>query len=189
MNITIFDLDHTLLKRNSSYLFGFYLYRQRFISSIKLIAALADYVRHKYFGLSIHKLHRKSFERLFKGHSRLLVEQHVKAFLDQQLDKLVSPIVLERLRQAQRSGDTIMILSSSPDFLVSAIAERLLIDQWHATFYQTDEKMEFISIGSILDGEGKLQIVHDTIKKHGCRVDKITVFSDSHSISLQRGGV
>jgi HAD superfamily hydrolase (TIGR01490 family) len=180
MNITIFDLDHTLLKRNSSYFFGFYLYHQRFISSIKLIAALADYVRHKYFGLSIHKLHEKSFDRLFKGRSLPLIEQHVKTFLDQQLNQLISPIVLDRLKKAQRSGDTILILSSSPDFLVSAIAERFSIDQWHATRYLTDEKKQFTSIGNILDGEGKIQIVHELIKKHEWHVDKITVFSDSH---------
>lgn len=180
MNITIFDLDHTLLTRNSSYFFGFYLYHKQVFSSFKLVAALADYVRHRFFGLSIQKLHEKSFERLFKGRSLPVIEHHVRGFLDEQLDQLLSPIVLERLRKAQRSGDYIMILSSSPDFLVSAIAERLSIDRWYATLYQTDHEERFTSIKKILDGEGKFQIVHDLGKREKWPVGKMTVYSDSH---------
>lgn len=180
MRLSVFDLDHTLLTINSSYHFGAYLYRQKFFSFPSLLASLFYYARHKLFGLSIQKLHQKTFQLLFKGVSIEDLQAYVTVFLEQQLtEKLYQP-ALQRLHEAQKRGDYTLILSSSPDFLVRPIAEWFGVDSWQATIYAVDDGGCLSHLASILEGQDKANYLAHLIREMGIHSSSVTVYSDSH---------
>ena len=159
MKLVIFDLDHTLLTANSSFKFGSYLYQQNFFSFWTLLACLYNYGRHKLCGMPLQALHFNSFSRLFKGRSLSNVQTHVEAFLNENLDALLFKPVVQRLKAAQNCGDYVLILSSSPDFLVGEIARRLGVEQWKATSYQIDCQGIFSNISHVMEGGDKADYV------------------------------
>lgn len=180
MRLTVFDLDHTLLTVNSSFYFGSFLYRQKFFSFWKLPGCLIDYARHKWLGMSIHDLHTKIFKRLFIGRALSDVERHVNIFLKQSLDNLLYSPIVQRLLEAQHRGDDVLILSSSPDFLVKDIARRLHVSHWKATMYQTDEKGRLTAISHVMDGEDKANYIKELVDRKQFLRSAITVYSDSY---------
>lgn len=181
--VTIFDLDHTLLNSNCSFRFGFFLYRHRFFSFFNLIACLFIYARHKWLGLPIYELHRKVFVRLFKGQNQKKISELVQQFLDHSFDTMCNPVVVQRLRDAQslsQCNHEVIILSSSPSFLVVAIAARFNVFHSSSTVYQCDDKGNFVAIEKVMEGEEKAQYLAEWMKKKQLNTTYITVYSDSH---------
>lgn len=177
--LIVFDLDHTLLKKNCSFSFGLYLYQQNYFSFWKLVTSLSDYVWHKWGVLSLQDLHDNSFKRLFKGHPQEEIAVHVVNFLNSYLDSLLFEPLLLRLKAAQKEGDHVLILSSSPDFLVREIARRLSVTKWKSTGYETDNAGKFSKISQVMDGKNKAQLVYELAKELSIPLAAVTAYSDS----------
>lgn len=180
LRLNVFDLDHTLLKANSSYRFGAYLYRQRFFSWPVLAYCLSVYACHQLGMISIPSIHKKIFSLLFKGRAIEDIAYHVEQFLDQELKIMLYHPAIARLQEAQRNGYWTMILSSSPDFLVQPIAARLGVKEWKASLYRKDERGRLIEITEIIEGQGKADYVSFLIKQFNIPSSHVTVYSDSY---------
>lgn len=180
MKLIVFDLDHTLLVANSSFRFGIFLYQQKIFSFWTLLGCLHDYARHKWLGMSVQTLHARTFSRLFKGACSKEIRRHVDQFLTAELTSMLYAPVIQRLQAAQARGDLVLILSSSPDFLVEAIAERLQVPQWEATRYQIDKEGKFAAITSVMEGENKAHYVQGLVAQLPISLSNVTVYSDSH---------
>lgn len=180
MRLTIFDLDHTLLTANSSFRFGFFLFRKRFFSLWTLLTCCAIYARHKWLGMSIHQLHSKTFARLFKGCLLADISRYVNQFLIESLSAMLNDSVVQRLKQAQNQGDHVLILSSSPDFLVKAIAGRLQVPHWSATIYECDEKGKLSAIKQVMEGQDKADYLKKLMDQLQVAQSALTVYSDSY---------
>lgn len=180
MRLTVFDLDHTLLTTNSSFRFGSFLFQQKFFSFWALLGCLSAYARYKWLRMSIHDLHQKTFIHLFKGRSLADIHSHVNRFLDDVLDAMLYPPAIQRLKEAQARGDTVIILSSSPDFIVGAIAKRLNVKSWQATLYQSNEQGALIAVAQAFDGEYKAEYLKQLSTEMNLLRSDITVYSDSH---------
>ena len=162
--LIVFDLDHTLLSCNSSFHFGQYLFRQKYFSLLTLVGCLSDYARHKYLGMPIQDLHENSFSRLFLGKPYEEICSFVDRFLTESLESLFNQKVLQRLKEAQRTGQHVLVLSSSPDFLVDAIAKRLSVPMSKATCYDVCPQGRFSGISHVLRGEDKAEYVTNLSK-------------------------
>ena len=150
------------------------------IPSRTLFQCLFYYIRHKWCGFPLNDLHQKSFESLFKGRSKKEVDHFVSAFLSENLDHYIHSPVLQRLHQAQEQGHYVIIMSSSPDFLVAPIAKHLSIQEFQATIYETDETNHFVRISSVLGGQEKAEYVRLLTDKLRIPIESMTVYSDSH---------
>lgn len=179
MQISIFDLDHTLLRANSSYRFGNYLYRHQAMSFFTLLVCLANYACHKGLGLSVKRIHQNIFKVLFNGRALSEIQGYVADFLDKELDSLINPIVYERLTLAQKNGHHTIILSSSPDFLVSAIAERLSVLEWKGTEFSTNSHGYLSHIVQLMEGTDKALYIKNLVKKNPVSFLDITFYTDS----------
>ncbi len=180
MPLHVFDLDHTLLKVNSSYRFGEYLYHHQFFTFSTLLACLCAYTRHKWLGMSVQSLHAKTFAHLFKGCDLTAIQRHVENFLLENFASLLYDPVVKRLEAAQDKGEEAIILSSSPDFLVGAIANRLQVLNWTGTPYLRNSQGKFSSIGPILEGQGKADIVISLAQQMNLPLSDTIVYSDSY---------
>ncbi len=153
--LSVFDLDHTLLRINVSYCFCLYLYRKKILSLIDVAFAAFYYIRHRYLKLSFLDYHSKLFERLLKGKSLNLLNEQADQFIEEILPSYLYPPAFSALKQAEYT----MILSSSPDFLVGKIAKKLGVDKYRATQYLVDKDQKLCKISSVMHGDFKAKAI------------------------------
>ena len=180
LGLSVFDLDHTLVKGNSSFGFCLYLISKGALPFYSLFYALCYYIRHYFFGLSLEQLHKAIFKLVLKGRSLSLLEKYAESFVDFYLDKAINFSTLFRLRLAQHLGHYTLILSNSPSFLVSAFAKRLGVDGCGATRYGVDKNNRLSRIDFILQGEEKAECVNQIASSFQIPKEKVTAYSDSY---------
>lgn len=180
MKFSVFDLDRTLLSKNSSFEFCKFLYKNRVFSFFFVIQSFLYSIRHKYFGLTLEQLHHSVFRKLLRGMSLKTLSEYVYSFVEREIENLLYLPALERLRLAQHEGHFTMILSNSPNFLVSAIASKLQVDDWRASEYKVDKDQKLCQIALILHGEAKAFWVRTMSRYLGIQEQEVTAYSDSY---------
>lgn len=178
--LSIFDLDNTLVKVNTSFSFGKYLYKQGILSFFTMISLVFLYVRHRFFSLSLEELHEQSFRRLFLGIPLEKVNQWVEGFLSLHFASIGNPPAVGCLKQAQQEGHYTVILSSSPDFLVGPIAELFGVDEWRATSYAVDKNQILSHISELFTGKEKANACMVIIAACKLPRERSAVYSDSY---------
>lgn len=167
MKVLAFDLDRTLLKQNSSLAFCRYLLAHRALSFSQFIFSLRCYFSYRFLGGSYHQLHQKVFTRLLLKKSHSTFESHARQFVRAKVGSLFYMPVVERLKKGKACGEKVLILSSSPTFLVEPIAHLLGADGWLATSYRVDAEGNIEQIADFVDGETKARFLrHFTEKVH-----------------------
>jgi HAD superfamily phosphoserine phosphatase-like hydrolase len=168
------DVDGTLTRSNLSFLFGNFLYRQKKISLMQALRATLLYLLHRVGILSVERLHRSIFSFLFKGKMKSVYEEAADQFFADAEWAFRHNVIAEIL-QLRSQGARLVLLSSSPDFLVCRMARRLKITEWYGTQYCCSQEGVFSCIGHIMTGKEKAKIVqHDTAGEV-----RIITFSDS----------
>lgn len=181
----VFDLDHTLLKTNGSFSFGVFLYRKKKISFSQCTNMAFAYFRHKYFGMSFEKLHQMVFDIFLKDSSKNTWETLAEEFFRVSFSDLIYLPTLKCLWKAKERGKEVLILSSSPDFLVSAFARCLVNVPWKATEYLTDHEGKIKKIGVVMDGVVKARSLMDYLNDHPHNQEQIVVYTDNlHDLPL-----
>lgn len=178
--ISVFDLDHTLLTENCSFRFGAFLYQSKRLALSSTLYAVSCYSLHAAGLLPLQNLHEKLFNRLFKGSSAWLLENLARQFVQAHVPHLLYQPAYERFLEASEQGHRTLLLSSSPDFLIRAVADYLKVDDWSATPYLTDANNRFISLGKVLSGEGKRAYLKEQMDKLDVSVEEVYAYSDSH---------
>lgn len=178
--ISVFDLDRTLIRGNSSYQFCLYLFHRKFFSLFTIIYSTFCYFRHCLLGMSLIDLHQKIFKRLLLGRSLDSMEKYVDSFVDESLSRTTYLPAAHCLRQAQLNGHYTIILSNSPSFLVSRIASFFNVDEWKATQYAVDKDKNLSHISSIMQGEAKAAYLLKISQQLGVEKENITAYSDSY---------
>ncbi len=177
--LTVFDLDKTIVSDNCSFVFCRYLVAKKVLPFSSLFYSLFYYVKHVFFGMSLNDLHAKIFKRLLKGRSLEKLEDKVGPFLQEYLHSKFYPPVLAKLKLAQHLGHYTLILSNSPSFLVEKIAQMLGVNEWRATEYAIDKEKNLSHIASVMQGDEKAFCVKEIADKFSISKDKITAYSDS----------
>ncbi|MBX9923329.1 MAG: HAD-IB family hydrolase [Rhabdochlamydiaceae bacterium] len=180
MKFSVFDLDRTLISKNSSFEFCKYLYKNRIFSFFFVVQSFLYCIRHKYFGLTLEQLHHSVFRKLLRGMSLTTLSEYVYSFVEKEIESLLYQPAIERLRLAQHEGHFTMILSNSPGFLVGPIASKLQVDDWRASEYKVDKDQRLCQIALILHGETKAFWVRAMSRYLGIQEQEITAYSDSY---------
>ena len=166
------DVDGTLTRANTSFAFGRFLYERGQISLCRALRSSLLYAAHRLGLLSVEALHTGIFGILFLGKKKQETENEVSRFWDEKWDDLVRPSMLVELEAFR--GQRIALLSASPDFLVSQIAQRLGLTEWYATEYVTGSDGRFLRLGRIVTGEVKAQIAREVQKNSGLAIVALT---------------
>lgn len=178
--VSVFDLDHTLLTANCSYRFGIYLYRNSFFSLPLMLRMLFNYSLFQMGILSIQRLHQSIFDILFYKREFDAIQKFLDPFLNQEFSKIQYKPAVEKLEKAKREhGHYTVILSSSPDFLVKAFAERFGVDAYKGSHYELDSQKRFLKTSTILEGYEKARYISKLIKHFSLSKEDISAYSDS----------
>ncbi len=177
--VSAFDLDHTLIKTNTSALFFYYMIRKKVFHPSTVFRSLFYSFRHYFFDLSLKEVHLKVFEKFLKGMSLSFLNEHVEAFLKEDFFKHIYYPAFSKLRQAQYEGHHTVILSASPSFLVGAIAQYFGVFHWSSSEYRVDGEGNLIAIDSVLLGEEKADHLDRLVAELDTHIDHVTAYSDS----------
>lgn len=169
MKLLAFDLDNTLLKVNSAFAFAKYLHRQKILSSFSMGLLFGIYGLHKARLLSVGTVHYWGAKILLKPENF----SHLDLFLTQLLETELRPSVWCRFEQGKREGMHTLLISSSPDFLVQPIAERLGFSSWKATRYHAE------GVEELLLGEDKSSMIKAFALASGWERSEVAAYSDS----------
>lgn len=177
--LVFFDLDHTLINGNVSFLFGKYLYSHKKISLGTVAYNALAYGMHKGGLLSIQNLHHAVFERLFAGKKSSLFVDGMQNFLKETIHSYLNPPIYKALQEHQKEGNPTVLLSSSPSFIVEPLSKILKIDYFGATHYLVDKRGCFTHISHMMDGHAKGNFVRKLGAKMGIPSSHTIAFSDS----------
>lgn len=104
----------------------------------------------------------------------------MEEFLSQYFDDLIYQPAMEQLKRAQKEGHLTVILSSSPDFLVEPIAQRLGVNLWKSTQYAIDKDGLFCKIAELMLGEDKACFITSLQMQKGSLRQDVSAYSDSY---------
>jgi len=177
--LTVFDLDRTIVSDNCSFDFCRYLVSKNVLPLSSLLFSFYYFIKHTFFGMSLADLHARVFDHLLRGQSLEKLESNVEPFLKEYLLTRIYPPAIAQLRLAQHLGHYTLILSNSPSFLVKKIAKLLGVNEWRATEYAVDKQNNLCHIASIMQGEEKAACVREIAEKLAIQKEQITAFTDS----------
>lgn len=180
MKISIFDLDKTLLRVNSSFEYSKFLYRKKVFSFWALVFSFWCNFRHRFLGLSLEGLHETVFHTLVKGLSLQTFEKNVAEFLEDFLKWGIYPPAYQELLEVKAKGHYMVIISSSPSFLVAPLAAFFGVDAWGATEYRVDKDKLLCNIAILMEGAAKAAFAEKIRESLGSHKEDITVYTDSH---------
>lgn len=179
-DLSVFDLDRTLVSVNCSFTYFFFLFKRKVFPFSSLITPILCFFRHRFFGMSLVQLHEAIFKNILKGSSIDLLEKHMDAFVKECIAHLIYTPAIARLKLAQQLGHYTVILSNSPSFLVSAIAKFFAVDEWGSSVYNLDKEDKLCNIASLMQGEDKADCVAQIAARWSLSKESITAYSDSH---------
>ena len=179
MRLVIFDLDGTLACQNVSFAFSKFLYRKRRLSLSKMLTLIGVYIVHKCGLLSVKSVHAVAFRCTVAKRCAQDIDNEISIFLKETEKSLFRPYLIERLEEAKSKGDSICLLSSSPECIVLPIAKRLGIHTVFATQYARDSAGAYIHIASIVDGQKKREFLENFLEKKPFLKSSIVAYTDS----------
>lgn len=179
MRVIVFDLDNTLIRGNISFKFFFFLLKKKKISFFKLLYPLAKFLKYQLGFLSLVDMHNLVFENFLKNQNLRFFKNHVNNFLKEKINKIINKPVYRHLNHFLAKKDHVILMSSSPIFLVGPLAKMLNIKNSFATRYLLGSSDEIIDVDYFLEGHLKAKFLADHLKVNKLDYDMIIGFSDS----------
>jgi HAD superfamily hydrolase (TIGR01490 family) len=122
MRLVIFDLDGTLIHASSERMFARYLFEHGCIGWRQVCAYALFVLRHAagYRGAVFKK--NKAY---LTGLPRARVDELARRFVEERLLGTLYRPALARLESHRARGDTVLLLTGTPDFIARSLGERL----------------------------------------------------------------
>ena len=141
----------------------------------------AIFLRFRFFltHMSVEELHHRAFNKLLNGLSMDVLEKDVDLLISQLLPSAIYLPAYHELLEAQKRGDHIALMSSSPDFLVKKFAAYFKIDGWEATSYGVDKENCLCKIAKLMVGTQKERCLLELQQELGIPKSQVIVYTDS----------
>ena len=182
MNLTIFDLDNTLLAGDSDYLWGEFLVEQGLVDGESYQQKNSRfYEAYKAGTLDIYEFLAFSLKPLSEHDIEYLDQLH-KQFMTQKIRPIMTPAATALVEKHRRSGDILLIITATNRFVTEPIAKAFGIE----TIIATEPEM----LGNRYTGkvagipcfqQGKVDRLNQWLQETGHNLDKSWFYSDSHN--------
>ncbi|MGH1439271.1 MAG: HAD family hydrolase [Cellvibrionaceae bacterium] len=180
MNLTIFDLDNTLIAGDSDYVWGQFLVSKNIVDA-EYYTKENDrfYEEYKNKTLDIHEYQRFVLTPLIP------MDAETKARLHQEfMDTVIAGMRLGKadalIEQHKKQGDRLLIITATNSFITGPIGPWLGIDEILATEPEViDGTLTGNIAGTPCFQEGKIERLKEWLLQEGLTPEKITFYSDS----------
>jgi HAD superfamily hydrolase (TIGR01490 family) len=183
MNLTLFDLDHTLLPIDSDYSWGEFSLKIGWVDPASFKAKndqfFADYQAGQ---LDIHEYVKFSTEAVRLKGPELAAQAHLQ-FMQEVILPNIKPSALNLIKQHQDAGDHVMIVTATNEFVTRPIATALGVTELIAVELARDSKGWITGeiLGTPSFKTGKVTRVEQWLSAHqkSWQDVHITFYSDS----------
>lgn len=181
MPLALFDLDETLIHGDSAT-----MWLRHSVAKGWAPATALDREEQLMQDYRTGTLDMKAYIRHCAGHLEGLpmdeVARRAHEFAEECIRPIVYPQAWERLRWHEESGDTVIIISATSDFLVRPIAAMLGVDNVIAIRLAEDAGcFTTQTVGTLSFREGKVARLHDWIMTERRSLSGSIFYSDSHN--------
>ena len=184
MNLTLFDLDGTLLQGDSDHAFGEWVIAQgwaeRTAYQARNDAFYADYQAGQ---LDIHA-YIDFATQAWRDRPASALAAAQQAFLAQVIQPQLQPVARELVQNHLQAGDCVALVTATNDFITGPIAQALGIEHLLATELARDPQGRVLGtiVGTPCFREGKIDRVEQWLSERGHHLsdfERCTFYSDS----------
>ncbi|MEY4585324.1 MAG: hypothetical protein RJB10_1821, partial [Pseudomonadota bacterium] len=123
LNIALFDLDHTLLPLDSDYSWGEFTTQIGWTDPVEFKKRNDEFfAQYKKGELKISEYVRFATQAIKDQGAAKSIAAHAD-FMRDVIQKAIQPQALELVRQHQRAGDTVIIVTATNEFVTRPIAQ------------------------------------------------------------------
>jgi len=182
LGLAIFDLDNTLLKGDSDYLWGQFLVEQGLVDQAYFESENQRfYDEYKAGVLDIHEFLAFSLKPLSEYPLTELMHWHEK-FMAEKIDSIMLPAAQVLLQRHRERGDTLMIITATNGFVTRPIAARLGVETILATEPELRDGHYTGKVAGIPTfREGKVVRLDEWLAGSGHDLEDSWFYSDSHN--------
>jgi HAD superfamily hydrolase (TIGR01490 family) len=185
-NLTLFDLDHTLLPLDSDYEWGQFMSRIGAVDPVEFERRNAEfYVQYQAGTLDPVAYLEFAFGTLARFPRSQLDAWH-RQFMDEVIRPAVKPGALALVQRHLDAGDLVAIITATNRFVTAPIAAALGVEHLIAAMPEEDEHGNLTGklLGSPTSGPGKVTHTHAWLEKIGTPLNgfgRSHFYSDSHN--------
>jgi HAD superfamily hydrolase (TIGR01490 family) len=184
MNLCLFDLDHTLIPIDSDHAWGQFIVRQGWVDAAEFTRCNDAFYAHYQAGtLDIHQ-YIEFATRPWRDRAADEMQAAHERFMRETIAPALRPQAIELVRQHQRQGDLVAIVTATNEFVTAPIARAFGVPHLLAVRLERDAAG---NITGRIDGvpsfrEGKTTRTQQWLAGLGHRLqdfERISVYSDS----------
>jgi len=182
MALVIFDLDNTLISGDSDYLWGQYLVEKGVVDAESYERANQRfYDEYKRGELDIHEFLQFSLAPLSEHDLPTLDNWH-REFMQLKILPLITAASRKLVASHAQSGDTLLIITATNQFVTAPIAAELGINNLLATLpEQLNGRYTGQVEGTPCFQAGKVERLHTWLTEHNHTMKNSWFYSDSHN--------
>jgi HAD superfamily hydrolase (TIGR01490 family) len=183
MRLALFDLDHTLLPIDSDYEWGEFTIRLGWCDASEFKRRNAQYFEQYRAGtLDIHDYVRFATEAIRHQGEQASAQAHSQ-FMDEVIRPALRPQALELVERHRQSGDHLLIVTATNDFVTRPIADLFGVHELIAVELERDQQGRLTGgiVGTPSAREGKVQRMNEWLAARdlGWHDVEATFYTDS----------
>jgi HAD superfamily hydrolase (TIGR01490 family) len=183
VSLAIFDLDNTLLRGDSDYVWGEFLVEQGAVDHARFAQDNNRYYAAYLAGtLDIYEFLEQHQLRPLAEHDRATLERWRAEFVRTKIAPLITPAARALVEKHRARGDTLLIVTATNSFITAPIAQAFGIPHLIAT---VPEEVNGRFTGKVAGvpsyREGKVARLNEWLGTHGQNLNDSWFYSDSHN--------
>ena len=180
MGVAFFDLDKTLLKRNSGSLWLKHELRHRQVSAWQGLRAFWWLVQYSAGFVELEGGLRIAVEYL-RGKEEDEMRTRVHRWYDDEIKDLYRPGGQAALARHRDEGHRLVLLTSASNYLSERVADELQLDGYLCNRFEVDPEGRYTgrSLGTLCYGKGKLALAEAYVGEHGVSLEDCAFYTDS----------
>jgi len=182
MAVAFFDLDRTLISRNSATLWIKFEYAERRIGWRQALRAASWVLRYSLGAVDLGEPIRRTVASL-AGHEEAEVAARTARFHAQAVRPLYRPGARAAVARHREAGDRLVLLTSSSNYVGEAVCADLGLDACVCNRFEVDAGGRYTGRAHepLCFGPGKVALAERYLASCGERLGACTFYSDSHS--------
>jgi HAD superfamily hydrolase (TIGR01490 family) len=180
MPIAFFDLDKTLIARNSGKLWIRSELRQGYLSKLQFLRATGWFVKYSLGLADMEQALRLAISSL-AGDREVDVHRRTVEFYQRECLSLIRPGALDVIEEHRLAGDALVLLTSSSNYLSAEFARDLNFDEVLCNRFEVDDEGLFTGrpVEPLCFGTGKLAYARRCAETRGVDLGDCAFYTDS----------
>lgn len=182
MSVAFFDLDKTILSRNSGALWIKAELRAGHISRFQALRAWTLLVRYSLGFARLEQAIAASIASL-KGQEEAVIRARTLEFYEREMKSLVRPRARAVIEKHRALGEKLVLLTSSTNYFSEPICAELGLDDYLCNRLEVDDSGRYTGrpLGGLCYGRGKVEAAEAFVAPLGVKLRDCAFYTDSAS--------